>query len=198
MKYEIRQYEAEAAVSEYVDRCVDIPYFLGLCRQCENYGKVWSCPPYDFDPLEYWGRYETLRVIGRKIIIPDELRERVLTPAEQEAIPASILWDEKARLNDVLWELEKEIPGSVLLSAGNCRECAPRWFADTTREERWGYCARAERKACRHPERVRYSIESIGGDVTKTVEYYLKQKIQWIRDGRLPEYFFLVAGLLQK
>ncbi|MBQ9060617.1 MAG: DUF2284 domain-containing protein [Firmicutes bacterium] len=195
---EVRPYEAEVPIREYVDSCVDVEYFLSLCRQCENYGKVWTCPPYDFDPLEYWARYDTLQIVGRKILIPKDLRERNLTAEEQEDICAAILWEEKNKLQKELLKLEGEHPGSMLLSAGNCRVCAPEHYEGTGRQDRWGYCARAEGSPCRHPEKIRYSIESIGGNVVRTMEEYLGQPMQWIRDGHLPEYFFLVAGLLKK
>ena len=43
---------------------------------------------------------------------------------------------------------------------------------------------------------MRYSIESLGGDVDKTVEDIFGFKIQYAKDGKLPEYLIFVGGLL--
>ena len=51
-------------------------------------------------------------------------------------------------------------------------------------------------KPCRFQDKMRYSIESLGGNVGKTVTKYLKQELQWVEEGKLPEYFMLIYGLL--
>jgi hypothetical protein len=43
---------------------------------------------------------------------------------------------------------------------------------------------------------MRYSIESLGGDVGLTAERYLGQPLLWIKDGILPDYLMLVGALL--
>ena len=34
----------------------------GLLSRMRNYGRRWSCPPFEFDPLELWNRYDTLHL----------------------------------------------------------------------------------------------------------------------------------------
>ena len=194
----IQRYETDVPVQDYCQHCVDIPYFRSLCKQCENFGTVWSCPPYDFDPADFWKEYQILHIIGEKIQIPQAIREKALTKEEQEEVTAEILWNEKSKLNEELFQMEAEIPGSRLLSAGYCREGGPKQYVPRDKGTRRSYCTRKDGKPCRQPERMRYSIESIGGDVTKTLQRYFQQEIQWIENGKLPEYFFLVAGLLKK
>ena len=58
--YTIENYESEISVKEYVERFVDVETFLEACKRCPNYNKVWSCPGYDFDVLEYWNKYKIL------------------------------------------------------------------------------------------------------------------------------------------
>ena len=53
-------------------------------------------------------------------------------------------------------------------------------------------------KPCVHPDEMRYSIESLGGDVVKTAAELLGTEIKWAASGELPEYFLLVGGLLEK
>ena len=61
-----------------------------------------------------------------------------------------------------------------------------------------GNCTRPEGKPCRYPEKMRYSIESIGGNVGKTVSKLLGIELEWIQDGKVPSYFVLCGGLLKK
>ena len=53
-------------------------------------------------------------------------------------------------------------------------------------------------RPCRRPELMRYSIESLGGDVCATAQNLLATPIKWASEGRVPEYFVLVCGLLTK
>ena len=43
---------------------------------------------------------------------------------------------------------------------------------------------------------MRHSIESLGGDVGKTLSLYLGQELLWGREGHFPEYYILLGGLL--
>ena len=68
--YKTKRYQAEISVKEYLERYVDVETFLESCRACPNYGKLWSCPPYEFDPLDYWRQYNTLYLIAEKLREP--------------------------------------------------------------------------------------------------------------------------------
>lgn len=81
-------------------------------------------------------------------------------------------------------EREQSTPGSLMLAAGCCDECAT--------------CARANGAPCIKPDKLRYSIESLGGDVEKTLELYFNERLLWGREGHMPEYMLLVGGLMQK
>lgn len=173
VSYTVESLSAEIPAADYAQSFVDTEKFLGFCRECRNYGARWSCPPFDFDPRALWGRFRTLRLFAR-----------VLTP-EPEADLSTLLEGlkrEKALLLDQLLILEKTCPGSMALSAGTCDCCA--------------VCARPEGLPCRVPSRMRYSIEALGGDVSKTAEHCLHRPLRWITDSRPPEYLMLVGGLL--
>lgn len=178
------RFENTVSVEEYVDRCVDVEQFLRCCKECHNYNKIWSCPPYDFHPEDYWRQYKTFRIIGIKIFLPEELLSGTYTKEEQQIIFDTILFPQKEKLNKDLLALEKEYPGSVSLSGGSCQQCK----AD--------HCMRKEGLPCRFPDTMRYSIESLGGNVGLTVTKYLYQELQWMEEGKLPPYFMLVGGLL--
>ena len=38
----------------------------GYCSACPNYGRIWSCPPFDFDVTTYLAPYEHVLIIGLK------------------------------------------------------------------------------------------------------------------------------------
>ena len=83
-----------------------------------------------------------------------------------------------------LLAMEAEAPGSLALFAGKCDLCP--------------VCARTEGKPCRMPERMRYSIEALGGDCSGALEKYFGETLQWSAGQRLPEQIILLGGLLLK
>lgn len=181
--YTARTFTAEISVPEYLDRFVDIPTFHEACRTCSNYNHIWSCPPYDFDVLEYWNRFRTLRLLAEKITFSPELTSRSYTSEELQTLLAQVLPVEKQHLSDLMMAEEKKISGSISLSAGNCTVCQ-------------GNCTRSQGKPCRFPDQMRYSIESLGGNVGLTISKLMGIRLLWMEEGRLPDYFVLVSGLL--
>lgn len=174
MEYTVKALEAEVETAEYRRSCVDVAKFLACCKACSSYGTVWSCPPYDFDPMEIWEKYRHLTLYAR-----------VLTPlpgVTYEGMMASI-WRERDKFFAFLMEKEGEVPGSLALSVGPCTLCEN--------------CRRLEGKPCIRPQKMRHSIESLGGDVAATVEKYFGFPLLWADKGALPAYFTLVGGLLR-
>ena len=181
----IENFQADILIEEYLRECVDVPTFLEFCKECSNYGRLWCCPPYTFDvEKDYWDKYRTIRIMGRKLYLPKELTGRSYTQNEEWKITEEFLIPYKAQLEEEILLEEKKNPGSVSLSSGACLHCE--------RAE----CARLADKPCRFPNKMRYSIESLGGNVGKTVTKYLHQELQWVEEGKLPEYFMLIYGLL--
>lgn len=172
--YTVRNAEAEVSLDEYLGTCVDVPRFQTLCRPCPNFGHNWSCPPYDFDPMDIWRAYRRLRIVGR-ILIPT-------VPGQDTDAAMAAVFREKDALLRELYTLEAAVPGSRALAAGRCQRCA--------------VCARADGQPCRSPEALRYSLESLGADVMRTAEQYLGTSILWIRNGVVPERLVQVGGLL--
>ena len=175
-EYAVQKLEAEVSVEEYLQACVDVEKFLDCCRVCPNFGRRWSCPPFDFAPMELWKRFHTLRLYAR-----------ILTPEPEEDMAALLrrMKVEKEKLMAELLQLERENPASMALSAGSCSLCG---------ED----CTRTKGESCRKPREMRYSIEALGGDVSKTAERYLGRPLKWAKDGAAPEYMTLVGGLLLK
>lgn len=175
--YTLQKFERKIPVTDYISDYVNVNEFLEYCRSCPNFDKVWSCPSYDFEPEEYWRKYSSLYVLGYKINFDG---------SESEERSLKIMAEVKEKITRELFELEKTHPGSVSLSAGSCSLCGK------------GNCTRISGKPCRYPEKMRYSIESLGGNVGKTVHDLLGIPLEWIEEGKVPSYFVLVGGLLEK
>lgn len=189
--YTTERHEAIVSVDHYLEKYVDVETFLEACKACPNYEKIWSCPTYDFDVIEYWKKYKILELTAIKIIFDESVAGKSLTKEEQEEITKNSIWEVKAQLAEELYEREKSVPGSISLSAGSCTLCKG---ADEHSE---GFCTRLKGKPCRFPEKMRYSIESLGGNVGTTLSELMEIELEWIQEGRMPSYFVLVSGLLR-
>lgn len=182
--YTTERHEAMVSVDHYIEKYVDIETFLEACKACPNYGKIWSCPSYDFDVMEYWKQYKTLELTAIKIIFDEAVAGKQLTKEQQEEITKNSIREVKEQLATELYEREKAVPGSISLSAGSCTLCK-------------GGCTRLLGESCRYPDKMRYSIESLGGNVGTTLSELMEIELEWIQEGKLPSYFVLVSGLLR-
>lgn len=172
----IETYEKTINTEEYTEGYVNVEEFLAYCKECENYDRKWSCPSYDFAPEDYWKKFEHFYVVGKKLILEEE---------EKDAETCRELFRKvKNDLTEELFEKETEYPGSRSLSAGSCEVCG----IDN--------CTRKTGEPCRFPEKLRYSIESLGGNVGLTARKLLGIELQWIEEGKIPDYFVLIGGLL--
>ena len=171
--------KTELSVSEFLEGFVDIPRFAACCAECRGYGKTWACPPYEFDPATVWQGYERILLAGKKVYIPEG--ERRVENASKAA--AELLAPVKSTLTAELYEMEKAEPGSLALFAGGCDICSE--------------CTRGKGEPCRFPERMRFSVESLGGNAQKVIEELFKVPLLWGENGVLPEYFVLLGALLK-
>lgn len=77
---------------------------------------------------------------------------------------------------------ETRLKNAASLSSGGCRICP--------------VCARVENKPCRHPEKMRHSLDAFGFDLTKITREFLGVELKW-SNGGLPEYHTLIHALLR-
>ncbi len=164
----------EISIDEVVEKYVDVEKFITRCRECDSYGRKWSCPPYDFDQMEYWRKFSRLRLMVKKFRPEDEDMDTVFAAYK----------DTKEELTEDLYDLEKKIPGSRCLFAGSCCVCGE------------DNCTKVNGEPCRFPDKCRYSVESIGGDVAGLAKDLFGLDLLWMKDGKMPEYFLLMCGLL--
>ena len=175
--YRLERFEERILVKDYIKDYVNVDEFLECCKRCPNYDKVWSCPSYEFKTEDYLKEYESLYIVCYKINFDG-------TVSQEESL--KIMAEVKENMAGELFKMENQCPGSVSLSAGSCSLCGK------------GNCTRPSGKPCRYPEKMRYSIESLGGNVGKTVHDLLGIELEWIEEGKVPSYFVLVGGLLEK
>lgn len=171
----IETFEKTIDVPSYIEGYVNVEEFLEYCKACGSYDRKWSCPSYDFNPVEdYWKKFEHLYVVGKKMILAEEEKDNW----------ENLMKEVKEQLSEQLYAEEEKHPGSKSLSAGSCHICGE------------DNCSRLLGEPCRFPEKMRYSVESLGGNVGLTASKLLGIELQWIEEGKIPDYFVLVGGLL--
>ena len=94
-----------------------------------------------------------------------------------------ILLSVKLDMEEKLRQLEKHIPGSVSLSSGGCNLCK--------------LCSRKDGHPCRQPDKMRYSLDAFGFDLTAITKDMFDIDILWCKE-RLLDYFTLIHGILTK
>jgi len=166
------------------------------CESCNKFSKVWSCPPLPFKDLDYVSKYKYCYIISGKIHIDkvpkDELKKIVdyslkrysdISNGNDEfSNTFSGLYYSFREFNDKkIFSLEKYFNDSISLSSGRCLLC------DT--------CTRSIGKPCISEEQLRYSLESLGFDVSEIIKNIVGDKIQWSSDTK-PEYVTCVSALL--
>ena len=130
-------------------------------------------------------KIQTLDLFAVKILYNDDYAGKQFSEHKIADIMRQSLNVEKARISRELFRLEEKYPGSVSLSAGSCSLCHDN-------------CTRPDGLPCRYPDKLRYSIESLGGNVGLTLSQCMGIDLEWMEEGRLPHYFVLVSGLLRR
>ena len=162
-------------VERFLSAYVDVPKFLACCRQCPNFGRRGTCPPYDFAPEDYWQRWHTVSLSARQIsFAPGDRLGNAREGLE-------VLHREKDRFLQDLLRQEAQLPGSMALSPGACERCDP--------------CPMAQGAPCCHPETFRYSMESLGGNVAAAARDQFGLELLWAKGEDLPPYYLLIGGL---
>ncbi len=178
---------AQIPTSEYIAQYRDVDKFIEFCKKCNNYKRVWSCPPFGADicrKVNDLERYSITTVIGVKINLDETLQHKPTTIEERNSLIQEILHGVRMRVDAALLPLEQVIQPSRLYYAGSCRLCMPE------------ACNRAQNEACRYPDKMRSTLEAVGFDMGLTTSNLLGIEMKWCDDLRLPPYFTLVYGLL--
>lgn len=179
VEYRRNSIEMELFRQKYQDQ----EKYLAYCRECPNYNTVWSCPPLPIDVDAYLSKYAWVNVVGAKIILDRKVIEKADTPDKIKAMGWQIVCEVKHKVEAEMLKLELQLPGSIALSSGGCTLC---------RE-----CTRKVGKACRQQDKMRYSMDAFGFDLSAITRDMLGIEIMWCKD-RLPDYFTLIHGILTR
>ena len=144
---------------------------------------LWSCPPLQIDADAYLSKYAWVNVVGAKIILDHKVIEKADTPEKIKTVGWTIVSEVKLMLEEEMRKLESQLPGSVSLSSGGCSLC--------------GECTRKTGKTCRQVDKMRYSMDAFGFDLSAITKDMLGIEIMWCKD-RLPDYFTLIHGILTR
>lgn len=149
--YHTEIYIKPSTIEELKNNFLDIEKFEGFCKQCRNYGKLWSCPPYNFSIEKYVDRYKYVYIIGVKIVFDEDTLSSINTKEKISNYTTETLHFMKNKIMNEMLKLEKLYPNSTSLSAGGCNLCEN--------------CSKLKNVQCVHPDLMRYSLESLGFDV---------------------------------
>ena len=182
MNYTLSQKEVTVPADELIRDYRDVERIRQYCLQCPGYGKAWNSPPLDFDPRTVSDGFKTVRLMAT-IIEFDEQTRAVCRTAEQSAeMGREAMQEVWKTLLPRLYEMERQLPGSRCFTF-RCVLCPEG-------------CTRPDGKPCRHPERLRHSLESVGFDIVAMAHDLLDIDLEWSHDGSLPKHITLVTALM--
>ncbi len=173
-EYTIENYTADIGVDEYIARFRDEERIAGFCKGCPNFGKIWSCPPFDFDTDAFLRQYSHAHLLATKII---PLRNDI--PKENAQ---TFIRSERIRIEGELLEMERRYGGRAFANIGGCLHC------DSSD------CRRRANLPCLYPDRVRPSLEAFGFDIRQTLKELFGIELLFSKNGKLPAYLVLVTG----
>lgn len=170
-------------VSKLVSDFRDVDRFMGLCRACPNFGKIWSCPPFDCLPPILDSKTAQCRLFLYEIDIPPS--ESSIGRLSQQEIKR-IYDSARAEIDPKLLALGRKSPsGSLVLLGGSCANCPlPK-------------CARLENKPCPRPESMRPSLESLGFDVVAIAKKIFGADLEWATASKTPQTLRIVCAILE-
>lgn len=140
------------------------------CTNCPRFDKNWSCPPRTFDVEEFVTLFEKAYIISVAFSLKGF--------ATKEGSIASY-YKTRFDINNDLMAAENQ--RYTTLIAGHCSYC----------EE----CTKVLGKECPYPDKVRYSLESLGFKVSDIMENCFNTTLQWDGENQ-PDSIYIVAAVL--
>ena len=179
--YQTQLYQQDIAMADFIAKYQDIDKFMAYCRECPNYNARWSCPSLSFGVGDLLAKYDRVHLGGLKMTYDEMTIASADTPAKVKSVTWDTLFVEKRALEETLLAVEGEHAGSRALSSGGCHYCDK--------------CARTEGKPCTYPDKMRYSLDAFGFDLTAITADQFGIDLCWSK-GALPPYYTLIHALL--
>ncbi len=147
------------------------------CEACDKYGQNLACPPFSPSFPDYTGNAETARVVCLRL--PQEYFSHLVS--EERYLTCF----KKARslLVDILLDHRKK--GHIIAGSGPCLACEK--------------CA-VERKSrrCRKPDKMIYSLESLGTNLITLVKRCFDIDLEWSSDEQYADFVCAVGAVFYK
>lgn len=179
--YRVEILSKNVPINELIEGYRDEAKFLSYCRECPNYGRLHSCPPLRFDPLDYLREYSYAELIAVKITYDDETIEKLTEKAQQNEMLFSSRKCVQEKLERAKLDCERE--GVISVAASACSICEK--------------CSRRDGRDCIHPDKMRYTFDSFGFDVTAVLRDYFDIELIWA-GSRLQKYQCSLSMLLNR
>lgn len=179
----VKIFKSTINIDDMIQKAYDKNKFLELCKACSNYDQIHNCPPFDFETRDFLKNYKFFTAFALKLIFSKKEIENNNSWQKSIDFTALTLMPCKKILHEEMLKVEKLYENSLFLTMGSCNECE--------------ICEKKNNNPCKHPEKMRYSIEALGFDVTKILKDYFDIEIKWAVEG-IPEYYTLLCGLLSE
>lgn len=183
MNYNVSTRQATMAADEFISRYRDISRFRQFCLECPGYGRSWGCPPFDFDPATVTDGFATVTLMGTVIEFDQATRDACRTAEQSAQVGRQAMEQVWQSLLPQLYDMEQQVPGSRCFTF-RCVLCPQG-------------CTRPDGLPCRYPDRLRYSLEAVGFDVTAAAADVLGLTLDWSEDGSLSPTITLVTALFK-
>ena len=152
-------------------------YCINSNFKCPSYGHSWACPPEAPYLEEEVSKYIKFYLIYVKFNLAEYIEKEKLKHPNRKAknirnafLMNNILRDElEQELKLFIGENQSQYDGKLVLWDGFCRLCF---------NEKDKNCSYDSGYSCRYPDKIRYSMEAVGIDVSQTVKN-LNFKLEW-------------------
>ncbi|WP_297130182.1 DUF2284 domain-containing protein [Terrisporobacter sp.] len=149
--------KANVCKNDILKNYMKFEYFTALCKEgCPNYNSNYTCPPNSPTFTEYVKDYKYSLVIAMYMNIP---KNKNMSEVHEYL---------RIVLSDLLIPLERKING-LLTDGGRCIYCKE--------------CAYIDNLPCRFPEKMRFSMESMGIDLDSACKDILNYSMSWNSDN---------------
>lgn len=161
-------------ISDISNISVDKKLFLEMCKKgCRNFNTKYCCPPFSPD-FHSFVKSKKLLFLLLKLDLNQLLDYK---PYHRLKVANAVI---KSRAERIMRSLEP-YSKTKFLSNGACRLCKP--------------CKRKQKLPCKHPDKMRFSLEALGVDCNKLSQDLFNINLLWYKDKKAPDYTCVICAL---
>ncbi|MCI5867278.1 MAG: DUF2284 domain-containing protein [Methanosphaera sp.] len=179
--FKLTMYEKTMKTDQFYEQFNNYDEVQSHCRNCFNYEKNFTCSPVDIDIKKYITSYEYVDIIVSKLDFKPEVYEKTYSRDELNSIINNTFMKQKDKIKEQLRSDEANHTRAVSIT-GPCDYC--------------GIHCREKYDICPHPEKLRYSLASLGIESSKILKDLFDIDLILIEKGKLPRYMNNVSAIL--